>query len=136
MLGILHLQAFEEQFLLKLGKRKELKALTLLSRDARLIPKLGTVLDKLHTDPVRSLGLSSVTVTSGKCNFPHRGGKCDVVLMLRGSGGRHVAHSWLHPIAGGTRLSGWMAFLWQGWLRVRKWDGDGGVVRIGGWVEL
>lgn len=29
-----------------------------------------------------------------------------------------------------------MALLWQRWLGVRKGDGDGGIVGVGGWVEL
>lgn len=33
-------------------------------------------------------------------------------------------------------MGGWMTLLWQGWLGVRKGDGNCGIVGVGGWVEL
>ena len=56
-----------------------------------------------------------------------------------GSGGRHVANGWPQspcPIRRWTSLGGWMALLWQRWLGVRKGDGHGGVVEVGGRVKL
>lgn len=59
-------------------------------------------------------------------------------LMLA-AGGRRVAPGrpqGSRPIAGEARLDRRVALLWQRRLGVREGDGDGGVVGVGGRVEL
>lgn len=62
-----------------------------------------------------------------------------LMLVVAAGGGRHVAYSWpqsSHPVTGWTCLHRRVALLWQRWLGVRKGDGDGGVIGVGGWIEL
>lgn len=67
------------------GSCQTCKELTLLSRDAGLVPEPGTVLDKFNADPVSGLGLVTrhvLILACRGCNFPDGGREGDVVMML------------------------------------------------------